>query len=144
MPSQTDWNQYFRDNYNSSLSPKEEAAFVAWAQQFSKVRGYDVLKDLQDYDLRGYWKESGGKVDRSPHLTDRFKKPNHPTFSDESKYSGVASPFGGNFVGGQWIESEDGWQFKASKEMLEQTHDPVWLEKYMQKVEPDVKLVLPE
>jgi hypothetical protein len=44
--------------YNTELSPENEALFQRWAQRQSRTAGRNVLDDLHDYDLRGYW--SGG------------------------------------------------------------------------------------
>ncbi len=69
------------------------------------------------------------------HTTDKFKKPNHPTFSDESQYSGQ----NGN-VGGHW--GDDG-TFTPSNTNLTQ-HTSAELQQYFKQNEPDTKLVLPE
>jgi len=45
------------------------------------------LQSTEDYDLQGYYKKYGDKaIGANGHLTDEFKKPNHPTFSNESIY----------------------------------------------------------
>lgn len=56
-----------------------------------------------DYDLQGYYNKYGPvKVGANTHLTDEFKLPNHPTFSDQSKYYTKGSVAGhwnnGNYV----------------------------------------------
>jgi len=55
----------------------------------------------QDYDLRGAW-EAGLIPGPDQHFPDTFKKPNHPTFSIESKYwkPGMAA---GRWEGEQYI-----------------------------------------
>lgn len=69
-------------DYTTFLSPREYAMML-WDKQRTPFRndsGYD-------YDLAGYWKEFGGfNPDGRSHLDDRYKKPNHPTFSTYSKY----------------------------------------------------------
>ena len=70
----------FTATHNTKLSPKEEKAFMAWADKTGKI------KDLYDYDLRGFWKSGAGTAENG-HGTDTFKKPNHPTFSDQSIYA---------------------------------------------------------
>lgn len=80
----------FTDRYNTQLTPQEEKLFQAWASSLGK------LNDLQDYDLRGAWK-SNPTMDARGHLPDTYKKPNHPTFSNESIYSGMDG-----YVGGTW------------------------------------------
>lgn len=68
------------DDYNTKLSPDEEKQFQIWkAQNAPKDSG-------ADYDLRGAYKAQLEKSDNG-HWEDTFKKPNHPTFSEESQYS---------------------------------------------------------
>lgn len=71
---------------DTSLTPDEEKAFAAWKQQYAP-------KDSGgDYDLRGAFK-AGIKPDpQSGHWPDTYKKPNHPTFSDESQYAKQGAP----------------------------------------------------
>ncbi len=92
----------FSDQYNTSLSPADEAKFQAWTQQQSKAAGRDVSGDTYDYDLRGWWQANPDTDLSGGHLTDQWKKPNHPTFSDESIYSGV-----NGMQGGHWTKADD-------------------------------------
>lgn len=90
----------FTDRYNTKLSDEDEFAFWRWVQEQSEKRGYDVGNDLYDYDLRGAWQElNSGKMKKGSngHLGDKYKKPNHKTFSDQSIYNGADG-----YVGGQW------------------------------------------
>ena len=68
-------------SYDTKLSPSDETAFQSWKQQYAP-------KDSgADYDLRGAFK-AGLKPDpQTGHWPDTFKKPNHPTFSNESQYA---------------------------------------------------------
>jgi hypothetical protein len=118
------------NNFNSHLSPADEQKFQTW------VRDTGRTKDLFDYDLRGAWK-AGAQQAANGHFTDAFKKPNHPTFSTESIYSGHDGA-----VGGQWIQHGKNWTFKASPTNL-QMHSADQLGGYFAKVEPDSKLILP-
>lgn len=120
------------DSYNTPLSDADEAAFQSW----SKGNGH--AGDTYDYDLRGAFKSGAGQADNG-HFPDTFKKPNHPTFSDQSKYSGS-----GGLYGGQWTQTEDGRdRFVASpSNLIHQT--PEELKAYFQKVEPNAELVLPD
>ena len=59
-------------------------------------------KNLQyegDYDLRGFYKENPdfNINDSEQHLTDKWKLPNHPTFSDESVYYKGNENYGGKW-----------------------------------------------
>lgn len=76
--------------YNTVLTPEEEAAYQAWAQQNS------LMQDVYDYDMRGFYK-SGESQSENAHFPDTYKKPNHPTFSNESIYNGIDG-----HQGGQW------------------------------------------
>lgn len=117
--------------YNTKLSPEDEKKFEAWA----KANGR--LGDVADYDLRGAWKANAKEADNG-HLPDTFKKPNHPTFSDESQYSNPT-----NGVGGKWQQDTDGkWAFYPSEANLKNM-TPDELRAYFQKEEPDAKLVMP-
>lgn len=45
------------------------------------------LQNTRDYDLKGFYDKYGAEaIEQGRHLTDEFKKPNHITFSKESKY----------------------------------------------------------
>lgn len=128
--------QYFTDNFNTKLDPQKEAAFQQWAQQQNR------LGDLEDYDLRGFY-NSNGEFANNGHGSDQFKKPNHPTFSDQSHYHMAPNPAGGNYVGGYWNETPQGQtSFTPSREMLLGAQPLNFLQGYMQKVEPDVQLNL--
>lgn len=96
MPKQDPYD--FTDKYNTKLSDKEEA-------QFQKEMK-DSLGDLYDYDVRGFWKEmknGTASKDKNGHGIDKYKKPNHITFSDESIYNGVDG-----YQGGHWTQDETG------------------------------------
>lgn len=71
--------------YDTRLTADQERRYQAWRATLPKPLQYEG-----DYDLRGYWADPDtvkeGIVD-GQHFTDRYKKPNHPTFSVESKYA---------------------------------------------------------
>lgn len=123
--------------FNTRLGPEQERAYAEWLAALSRVKGHDAGRDLYDYDLRGAF-ASGVQADGRGHFTDEFKKPNHPTFSNESRYSSPRSP------GGQWVETGDGrWGFNASPANLRfQTIDQ--LRDYFRRAEPDSPLWFPE
>lgn len=73
------------DQYTTQLAPSEETEFQKWKAKYApKDSGYD-------YDLRGAFK-SGLKPNPAGHWPDTYKKPNHPTFSNESKYATPGAP----------------------------------------------------
>ena len=90
MPDQGNWS----DRLNTQLTPEQEAAFQAYVLTTPRGR-----PDTWDYDHRGQWLAmTQGLTQLAPngHGSDQWKKPNHPTFSDQSMYHGPG------FVGGQW------------------------------------------
>jgi len=136
---------FYTDNYNTDLSPQAEEKFQSWVEKQSEIKGRDLLRDLEDYDLRGFWKAGAHADEKSGHGSDMFKKPNHPTFSDESKYSGTIAPHGGNYMGGSWGKDDDNMDtFTPSKHMMANTHDEESLKKYMEEREPNTILILPD
>jgi hypothetical protein len=68
-------------SYDTPLSPAEETAFRAWKQR------YAPQDSGADYDLRGAFKAGLTPDPQTGHWPDTFKKPNHPTFSDQSRYA---------------------------------------------------------
>lgn len=78
--------------FNTRLSPEDEAAF--------RLQPIGRQMDTWDYDPRAEF-EGGGFAAYADngHGGDYGKKPNHPTFSEESKYSNPLHP------GGRWAES---------------------------------------
>lgn len=119
----------FTDKYNTQLTPKQEEAFMKWAEKNNR------LGDLYDYDMRGFWKNKS-KFAENGHGSDMFKKPNHPTFSDQSIYHGVDG-----YTGGKWIEDKNGVAFIPSSTSM---WDVPMLRNYFNKYEPDVTLVIPQ
>lgn len=117
------------DKYNTALSPAQEAQFQAWAKSIGHQG------DTKDYDLRGAWKD-GGTQAANGHFPDTYKKPNHPTFSDESIYNGKDG-----HQGGHWGEQNGQTTFTPGPTNL-RTYGAKGLEDYFKKREPDARLVL--
>ena len=68
------------DPYETKLTPADELKYQDW-----KAR--NAPNDTgADYDLRGAFK-AGAQPAENGHWPDTFKKPNHPTFSNESQYA---------------------------------------------------------
>lgn len=98
--------------FNTALSPDEEAQFGEWK---SKNAPND---SGADYDLRGAFK--AGLTPAGPeagvnegHWPDTFKKPNHPTFSVESKYAKFGNP--GRWEGNNFIPGTGGFDLASAK-----------------------------
>lgn len=95
----------------------------------------------QDYDMRGYYSDHPG-VDpnaEGQHYPDTYKKPWHPTFSDESQYNGV-----GGQQGGTWGTDAQGKDTFTPGPTNMQMHGLVGMLNYFDKVEPDVTLLMPK
>ena len=101
----------FKNKYNTELTKEEQKDFDKWAEEESKKQGRDVLMDKGAYDVQGFWKSGDWKNrDADNHGTDTWKKPNHPTFSNQSKYNGA-----GGWYGGNWTEDAG---YQPSKQTL--------------------------
>ena len=124
----------FTNKYNTKLSTKDEKQFQSWLIKESAKQKRNIAADLNNYDLRGLFKESGG-FGPNGHATDKYKKPNHPTFSTESIYNNKG------FKGGKWIENKGKWTFQASKDNLK-FYNKQALQDYFRKTEPDSVLDL--
>jgi len=58
------------------------------------------------------WEELEDILPGKAHFTDKYKLPEHYTFSNESKYATLPYENGG---GGKWEQGIDGWTFTTSK-----------------------------
>lgn len=114
--------------YDTALSPEDEKKFVLWAMARGKMR------DLEDYDLRGAWK--AGQMRGEGHGTDTYKKPNHPTFSNQSMYSTPQRR------GGSWEQAGDQWTYWASPENMRH-RSMMTLADYFRRVEPGNNVIFP-
>jgi len=129
----------YTEQYNTSLPPQQEQQFQAWTARQSTTTGRNVGNDLYDYDLRGWWQQNNGADMAGGHLTDEFKKPNHPTFRPSANTHGV----GGN-EGGEWSKRQGGsWSFAPGKTNLK-NFSPDELQSYFGKVEPGNQVLLPQ
>ena len=87
--------------FDTQLSHTEEANFQTWRSaqvQKGNIHPNDVG---QDYDMRGAFKAGINPDPVTKHWPDRFKKPNHETFSDESVYSSLTGTKPGTWTGPQ-------------------------------------------
>jgi hypothetical protein len=108
-----------------------------WLNYKSNLDKRDVSKDEEDYDLKGYFdslKSTSSDPDNN-HLPDEFKKPNHPTFSNESKYSVPVVR-----QGGQWTEEK---KFIPSEHNLKNMSGPA-LQDYFNREEKPENLDIPD
>lgn len=77
-----------------------------WLAYKSQLENRDVSQDEQDYDLKGYFDTLKATPIEGGHLPDTFKKPNHPTFSDQSKYHVPVVQQGGSWTEDTFTPSE--------------------------------------
>lgn len=82
--------------FETYLPADKEKAFQAWK---SRVAPND---SGSDYDLRGAF-AAGIRPSQAGHWPDTYKKPNHPTFSDESQYASRAPGKAGHWEGEKFI-----------------------------------------
>jgi len=123
----------------SSQGKKEgvkDAGYETWKKSLPSN-----LQNENDYDLEGFYNQNKGteklKPNANMHLDDGFKKPNHITFSKESKYSN------NNNYGGEWKGSDaKGWTFEASPYNVAQ-HTPKEMNDYFKKYEKKSKVSFP-
>ncbi len=128
----------FTKKYNTSLTSKDEVSFQKWLKEESQKLNRDISHDLFDYDLRGLWKEKGG-FGEDGHATDKYKKPNHPTFSKESKYNGIDG-----YSGGEWKEDDKGRLSFIASSTNQKFYKRKGLERYFAEREPGVSLIFEE
>lgn len=129
MPKDTGLNDPFdfSDRYNTKLSPELEKEFLK----------SPMAKDVYDYDARGAWLEMRNGTmspDARGHLGDKYKKPNHPTFSVESIYNGRDG-----YRGGQWVQDGNGGMMFVVGET--NMMSPAQLQGYFLQIEPGVRLI---
>ena len=67
--------------YDTVVPKGREAEYRAWKAK------YAPNDSGEDYDLQGAFMEGLAPDPRTGHWPDKYKKPNHPTFSVESKYA---------------------------------------------------------
>jgi hypothetical protein len=98
-----------------------EGGYLDWLEHVKRWRPgieEDINAVEPTYDYEGFFNDNPDYAwsmlngDTEAHFTDKFKKPNHPTFSDESIYSTPETP------GGHWHENYAGsgkWVYEPSE-----------------------------
>jgi len=106
--------------------------FLKWKSQ------YAPNDSGGDYDLEGAYRAGIKPDSESGHFPDTFKKTNHPTFSNESKYSTPETP------GGTWeVDAKGRNIFTPSQWMASDVNRMSSLQKYFSEREPNATLILP-
>lgn len=93
-------SEYFANGGNmggvpapTELSHSQLKLFKQWKAKLPKNLQYEG-----DYDLKGFYKENPNFIAaEGQHMTDKFKLPNHPTFSNESRYYDQTVPGAGGY-----------------------------------------------
>lgn len=92
-------------SFFTSLPDPEENAFRDWVKRNHVP--FDVDAAIADYDMRGYWKATGGNWSgKGAHFPDTWKTPYDTTFSDQSRYATSGCPF--KWHGEILIDERDG------------------------------------
>ena len=93
---------------HSNENAQNDELFQKWYRK-NTLEGQDNIpySDRLTYDYYSFYKNTGGrpaKGNPADHFPDTYKKPNHPTFSNESLYSTPEKP-GGKWDGEQYIQN---------------------------------------
>lgn len=98
------WLKKYQNGGGTVLQKGEEAKYQKWKSSLPTRLQYE-----EDYDLKGFWKENPTWSPSVPgaHMTDKYKLPNHPTFSNESVYFNNAT----KDRAGHWLETDSSWNY---------------------------------
>ena len=88
---QNNWLEEYGDGgkiRGTKLTEPEQMKYDVWRSMLPKNLQYEG-----DYDLKGFYKENPNWTPNDPnsHMTDKYKLPNHPTFSNESMYFNLSN-----------------------------------------------------
>lgn len=89
-------NESSKQSFDTPVPSDRVPEFEQWVKQ------YAPSQDSGDYDYGGAFL-AGSLPDQNGHWTDTFKKPNHPTFSDESQYAKYAPDKAGHWEGDTFV-----------------------------------------
>lgn len=110
--------------YETKLSKSEEKEFIEWMQASKEAGTIHPEDNGDDYDFRGFWKDIVKNSDdeeeysAETHFPDTYKKPNHETFSVESKYAkGNLKKYAGTWEGDEYIPPKE--KYKDRKDIAE-------------------------
>lgn len=98
-----------RKGYNSFA----RGGYTKWKEKIKEHKGIDIDND-PTYDYEGFYNSDPDRAwdmlnkDSNAHFTDKYKTVYHPSFSDESIYSGYRNQFNPNGItGGTWIDDNN-------------------------------------
>lgn len=85
------------------LNPNQDSLYQLWRSKLPTNLQYEG-----NYDLKRMWLENPGtRPTANMHFPDRYKLPNHPTFSNESMYFNA----GNQYMAGRWQETDSSWNY---------------------------------
>lgn len=85
------------------LKPQQDSLYQLWKNRLPTNLRYEG-----NYDLRRLWVENPGiQPSSNMHFPDRYKLPNHPTFSNESMYFNPTN----QYMAGRWQETDSSWNY---------------------------------
>lgn len=138
----TDVNS-IRDTYNQYKS----GGYIKWKDRINRHKGLDIDND-DSYDYESFYKENRGmarrmlKDDPEAHFPDTYKTATHPTFSQESRYSGNVNRFNPEGItGGRW-EGDD--RYIMSQDQLDRDWDTDRTLDYLEFADPRVTMYAPD
>lgn len=107
-----------KETYNNA----GRGSYQAWKQAIKEHKGIDIDKD-PTYDYEGYYRSNPEHAwaflndDPEAHFTDKYKTAAHPSFSDESIYSGTRNKYNPTGMrGGRWMGDT---RYMMSQDMLD-------------------------
>ena len=97
------------DNIRNGYNSYARGGYKKWKEAIRNYKGIDIDND-PTYDYEGYYNSNPNRAwdmmkrDSDAHFTDEFKTALHPSFSNESKYSGTVNKFNPKgVIGGTWL-----------------------------------------
>lgn len=108
--------------------------FLEYIERRGKYDDYDYEGFYNDEDAYYNWEDEENKNPGKAHLIDKYKLPNHITFSTKSKYSNSYTK------GGEWFEDDNGVNYRTSP-YVENLHSLEEMIRYFRKYEPGANLI---
>lgn len=113
------------NKYETKLTKEEEKSFNEWFKQAKENGIINENDNGNDYDFRGFWKDivnnpqNKTNYSQETHFPDTYKKPNHETFSIESKYAkGAMKKYAGYWDGDTYISPEKKYKNRDAADIL--------------------------
>ena len=136
-----------RDSYNSYA----EGGYTKWKEAIIQQRplmSEDMNAENPTYDYESYYldnMEDAWKMvlgDPNAHFPDTYKTSLHPTFSNQSKYSGHINKYNPEgIVGGEW---PDNYNYILSEDQVNRNWDTDNTLFYLKNSDPNVTLRMPD